>query len=65
MKKLLTTVVISSGFLLLPGVAGAAPQASPGDFGHHVAQCAQEHGFSAEHNPGMHRGRSGWDGTTC
>jgi hypothetical protein len=65
MKKLLTAaVVISSGFVL-PGVAGAAPPADPGDFGHHVANCAQEHGFDGEHNPGMHRGRADWDGAAC
>ena len=29
-------------------------------FGHHVAACAQTMGLSGDHNPGMHRGITGW-----
>ena len=64
MKKLLIALIISSGFLV-PGVAGATPPTEPGEFGQHIANCAQEHGFDAAHNPGMHRGRAGWDGASC
>jgi len=45
-----------------PAMADASAQA---DFGTHVAECTQTHGFDGEHNPGMHEGRSGWLGTTC
>ena len=64
MKKLLIAVIISSG-VLLPGVAGAARPAEPGEFGRHISHCAQEHGFSGAHNPGMHQGRAGWHGGSC
>ena len=44
--------------------SGAAPTGR--DFGQHVAACAHEMGgFIGSHNPGMHRGFAGWDGTTC
>lgn len=46
--------------LVLPSVPAEA-----GTFGHHVAACAQTHGFSGSHNPGTHRGASDWDGTGC
>jgi hypothetical protein len=36
-----------------------------GDFGQHVSQCAQQMGFSGDHNPGMHDGAAGWDGMSC
>ena len=42
------------------------PATAAGDFGDHVSTCAQTIGFSADHNPGMHQGRHGWDPThTC
>ena len=40
----------------------AAP-ATAGNFGQHVRTCAQTHGFSADDNPGMHKGITGWDPT--
>ena len=57
----LATVVLSTGaaLALQPGVASA------GEFGQHVRQCAQEHGFNGSHNPGMHRGAAGWHPATC
>ena len=64
MKKLITALVLLTA-TLVPGVAGATPPADPGEFGHHVASCAQEHGFDAAHNPGMHHGLAGWSGGGC
>ena len=47
-------------------VGAGTPAATAGDFGDHVSTCAQTVGFSADHNPGMHQGRHGWDPThTC
>ena len=39
--------------------AGSALASDGGAFGQHVSHCAQEHGFSGSHNPGMHRGHAG------
>ena len=50
-------------FAALPSAAQAAP--SEGNFGQHVSNCAQTMGLNADHNPGMHHGASGWDGTPC
>jgi hypothetical protein len=57
----LVTVALAGGtaVALQPGVAAA------GDYGQHVRQCAQEHGFDGSHNPGMHRGASGWHHEEC
>lgn len=60
--------VIAGAALTLAVVASAAWAASPAaasSFGQHVHTCAQQVGFSAEHNPGMHRGAAGWDGMPC
>ena len=47
-------------------VGAWTPATAAGDFGDHVSTCAQTIGFSADHNPGMHQGRHGWDPThTC
>lgn len=51
--------------LATPGIASAKPVSTGPAFGQHVSQCAHTMGFSAEHNPGMHQGRSGWDGVPC
>jgi hypothetical protein len=40
-------------------VGAMTPATAAGDFGDHVARCAQAIGFNADHNPGMHQGRSG------
>lgn len=57
----LATVAVSTGaaLALQPGVANA------GEYGQHVRQCAQEHGFDGSHNPGMHRGAAGWHHDAC
>ena len=64
--RIRNAVVVASlvtGSLALPG---AAALAGPSDtFGSHVRACAQTMGFSGSHNPGMHRGSSGWDGMPC
>jgi len=42
-------------------VGSGTPATAASDFGHHVSTCAQTMGFSADHNPGMHQCRHGWD----
>lgn len=65
MKKTnLLAVAFAIGLLIaLPSAAQADP--ATGNFGQHVSTCAQTMGFSGHHNPGMHRGASGWDGMPC
>ena len=47
-------------------VGAMTPATAADDFGDHVRTCAQDIGFSADHNPGMHQGDHGWDPThTC
>lgn len=46
-----------------PAAASTQPVAAAPNFGQHVSQCAQTMGFSGDHNPGMHRGASGWTGS--
>ena len=57
----LATVALSTGaaLALQPGVANA------GEFGQHVRECAQSHGFDGAHNPGMHFGAAGWHHDGC
>ena len=49
----------------LPSAASAQSGPTGQAYGAHVAECAQTMGFDATHNPGMHRGISGWDGMPC
>jgi hypothetical protein len=42
-------------------VGAWTPANATDDFGDHVSTCAQTLGFGADHNPGMHQGRHGWD----
>jgi hypothetical protein len=56
-------LLLGSLLIALPVTAHADP-ATP-NFGQHVSACAQTMGFSADHNPGMHQGVSGWDGMPC
>ncbi|NNF54006.1 MAG: hypothetical protein HKN03_06125 [Acidimicrobiales bacterium] len=57
-RKLIATVAVSAALMLVPAAASAAgPEAN---FGSHVSQHAQTHGFSGTHNPGVHQGVSGW-----
>lgn len=51
--------------LSTPAIAQAQPTTPEANFGHHASHCAHTMGFSGEHNPGMHRGLSGWDGMPC
>jgi hypothetical protein len=50
-------------FIGIPSASLADP--GPDNFGQHVSTCAQTMEFGADHNPGMHQGASGWDGTPC
>ena len=64
--RIRNAVVVASlitGSLALPGAAALAGPSN--NFGSHVRDCAQTMGFSGSHNPGMHRGASGWDGMPC
>jgi len=65
MKRTVGLAVIAVALLAWSPTAGAEPPAGAGAFGQHVRACAQQVGFSGEHNPGMHQGRSGWDGMPC
>jgi hypothetical protein len=61
-KQTIRLVVIGSTLAAVVLTVGAAtPATAAGDFGEHVGSCAQTIGFSADHNPGMHQGRQGWD----
>jgi hypothetical protein len=65
--RLVAVVVPAAATLLLVTPVSASAQSVPTgrDFGHHVAECAQTMGLDGTHNPGMHRGLSGWDGMPC
>ena len=52
----LLAVPLAAGVVLL-GTSGAAA----GDVGRHVRTCAQQSGLDGTHDPGLHRGASGWD----
>jgi hypothetical protein len=59
-------LLTGAALILTPATAGAATtDTTPTNFGQHVRTCAQEMGFSGDHNPGMHHGAAGWDGTPC
>lgn len=62
LKKRSARVIAALGAGIALVALPAAP-ATAGDFGQHVRTCAQTHGFGADHNPGMHRGITGWDPT--
>lgn len=58
-KKLIVTVATAAALMLVPTAASAAGPDT--NFGSHVSQHAQTHGFSGSHNPGvLHQGASGW-----
>ena len=65
--RLFAVVVPAAATLLLvaPVSADAVSLPTGRDFGRHVSDCAQTMGFNGTHNPGMHRGFSGWDGMPC
>jgi len=47
------------------GASAWADESAAGSFGQHVSECAGQLGFSGDHNPGMHHGAAGWNGTSC
>ncbi|MFP5336362.1 MAG: hypothetical protein ACLGIV_13720 [Actinomycetes bacterium] len=51
------------GIVLAPPAA-AAPAPQPA-FGQHVSECARTTGLDGDHNPGMHRGITGWHAHSC
>ena len=64
--RLLTAAVVTAAAIALIPLTASAETATGRDFGRHVASCAQSMGgFSAAHNPGMHQGFAGWDGSAC
>jgi hypothetical protein len=65
--SLRSTAVVAAALagLSLAGPAAARSAPTADNFGPHVAHCARTMGFDGIHNPGMHRGASGWDGTEC
>lgn len=64
--KRLAVIGVAVVGLALPSATAVAAAPSGDSFGTHVAGCAQTMGgFSADHNPGMHHGASGWDGQPC
>ena len=65
-KRLCMAILVAAtAVALLPVTASAATATGP-DFGQHVANCAElMGGFSGSHNPGVHHGFAGWDGSTC
>lgn len=61
----LLTITLIAGALALAAPAASALADTP-SFGQHVRDCEQTMGgFTGDHNPGMHRGASGWDGAPC
>lgn len=62
MRKLVAVAVIAAA-ISIPIAAGAAEPND--DFGPHVRACVQQHGLDSSHNPGMHKGAAGWDGSIC
>jgi len=62
MRKLLAIAAITGAVLVPTAAAAAEPN---GNFGQHVRACVQHHGLDGSHNPGMHKGAAGWDGSSC
>lgn len=63
-KHVLVTSAAAVALTITTGFA--APAHATVDFGQHVQDCAQTHGFDSETNPGMHQGRYGGDPSmTC
>ena len=63
-NRLLALTAITAALTFAIPAAPALADAS--SYGQHVRDCAQTMtGFTGDHNPGMHRGASGWDGAAC
>lgn len=68
MRTVGRTIALATATLMLSIPAVTAAAAAPdndGEFGRHVAACAQGSGHDGTDNPGMHHGASGWDGEAC
>jgi hypothetical protein len=62
----LLTITLIAAALAFAAPATTAFADTPPTYGQHVRDCAQTMGgFTGAHNPGMHRGASGWDGSPC
>lgn len=62
MRRLLSTLVVAGALattLSVPVTASAEPDMGR-EFGQHVSECAQAMEFDGTHNPGTHRGFTGW-----
>ena len=60
------TIAAATAALSIPAAAAIAATPNGADsFGQHVVSCAQGSEHGATHNPGMHKGASGWDGQAC
>lgn len=60
----MAAVAATGAALSLTALPAAADPAAGRAYGQHVATCAHEMGgFSGDHNPGVHRGITGWDGS--
>ncbi|MCF4121695.1 hypothetical protein L1785_11950 [Antribacter sp. KLBMP9083] len=55
----IAAVLLGVAFLSV-GTASAEAATDAGSYGAHVAACAQLVGFDGTHNPGMHKGITGW-----
>lgn len=55
----LAALAALASIALAPSTAALAASGDGSAYGHHVAQCAQDIGFSGMHNPGMHQGFKG------
>lgn len=56
----LTIVTSAATAAVLLLLTGTGPASAADDFGQHVTSCVRSMGFDGQHNPGMHRGYSGW-----
>lgn len=63
--RILLGVALVAGTVVLPAAGAFAATPDPGPaYGQHVSLCARTMGFSGALNPGMHQGKTGWDGMT-
>lgn len=63
----ITRCAIIVGIVFASGgpAAAFAAESSGAFYGEHVVACTQTMGLDGVHNPGMHRGFSGWEGGVC
>jgi hypothetical protein len=63
-RRLVSSLVVTGALattLSVPAVTASADSDVGPDFGQHVSDCAQPIGFDGTHNPGTHRGFTGWE----